>query len=154
MRRTPAEIFFLQDAIDNSFLEKAQDVMEKVIRYGGVMAKWNGESIEYLTPDRFVASAADGDGHITGSIFLGKSPERFPVHNGGGTFEFLCVGDYMKLGISIEDSIADHSAYLLGAINGKKLRYDGLKGCVDYEKAVQIIKDGGYATSLTYVEKL
>ena len=29
-----------------------------------------------------------------------------------------------------------------------------LKGCTDYKKAVQIIKDGGYATSLTYVEKL
>ncbi len=54
----------------------------------------------------------------------------------------------------IEDSIADHSAYLLGARNGKKLRYEGLKGCMDYRKAVQIIKDGGYATSLTYVEKL
>lgn len=54
----------------------------------------------------------------------------------------------------IEDSIADHSAYLLGAMNGKKLRYDGLKGRTDYKKAVQIIKDGGYATSLTYVEKL
>ncbi len=54
----------------------------------------------------------------------------------------------------IEDSIADHSTYLLGAKNGGKLRYDGLKGCMDYKKAVQIIKDGGYATSLTYVEKL
>lgn len=54
----------------------------------------------------------------------------------------------------IEDSIADHSAYLLGAMNGKKLRYDGLKGCMDYKKAVQIIKDGGYATSLSCVGKL
>ena len=54
----------------------------------------------------------------------------------------------------VEDSIADHSAYLLGAKNGSKLRYDGLKDCVDYKKAVQIIKDGGYATSITYVEKL
>ncbi len=48
---------------------------------------------------------------------------------------------------SVEKSIADHSAYLLGAKNGTKLRYDGLKGCTDYKKAVQIIKDGGYATS-------
>lgn len=54
----------------------------------------------------------------------------------------------------IEDSIADHSAYLLGAKNGSKLRYNGIKGCTDYKRAVQIIKDGGYATSLTYVEKL
>lgn len=29
-----------------------------------------------------------------------------------------------------------------------------MKGCTDYKKAVQIIKDGGYTTSLTYVEKL
>lgn len=39
-------------------------------------------------------------------------------------------------------------------VDGKKLRYEGLKGCTDYRKAVQIIKDGGYATSLDYVEKL
>ena len=38
--------------------------------------------------------------------------------------------------------------------SGIKLRYEGLKGCTDYKKAVQIIKDGGYATSLTYVETL
>ena len=54
----------------------------------------------------------------------------------------------------IEDSIADHSAYLLGAMNGNKLRYDGLKGCNDYKMAIQIIKDGGYATSTTYVSSL
>ena len=55
---------------------------------------------------------------------------------------------------NIDDSIADHSAYLLGAKNGSKLRYEGLKGCTDYKKAAQIIKAGGYATSLTYVDKL
>ena len=55
---------------------------------------------------------------------------------------------------SVEKSIADPSAYLLGAKNGTKLRYDGLKECKDYRKAVQIIKDGGYATSPTYVENL
>ena len=54
----------------------------------------------------------------------------------------------------VEDSITDHSAYLLGAMNGSKARYAGLKGCTDYKKVVQIIKYGGYATSLTYVEKL
>ncbi|CAK7061588.1 MAG: hypothetical protein BACD_02895 [Bacteroides rodentium] len=52
---------------------------------------------------------------------------------------------------SVEQSIADHSAYLLGAMNGSKKRYDGLKGCTDYRKAVQIIKDGGYATAPDYV---
>ena len=55
---------------------------------------------------------------------------------------------------SWQESVGDHSAYLLGAKKGSVLRYEGLKGCTDYRKAAQIIKDGGYATSPTYVEKL
>lgn len=54
----------------------------------------------------------------------------------------------------IIESIADHSAYLLGAMKGSKKRYEGLAGCKDHKKALQIIKDGGYATSPTYVENL
>lgn len=61
--------------------------------------------------------------------------------------------EFRKYGC-VEDSIADHSAYLLGAMNGNKKRYDGLKGCTNHEKAIRIIKDGGYATSPTYVENL
>ena len=55
---------------------------------------------------------------------------------------------------SWQESVSDHSAYLLGARKGSALRYEGLKGCADHRKAAQIIKDGGYATSPTYVEKL
>ena len=54
----------------------------------------------------------------------------------------------------IEDSIADHSAYLTGAKKGSALRYEGLKGCADYRKAAQIVKAGEYATSTAYVDKL
>lgn len=54
----------------------------------------------------------------------------------------------------IETSVRDHSLYLLGAKNGSKIRYAGLKGETDYKKAVQIIKDGGYATDVKYVSKL
>ena len=55
---------------------------------------------------------------------------------------------------SLDASIADHSAYLNGAKKGTALRYAGLKGCTNYKKAAQIIKDGGYATSLSYVNSL
>lgn len=54
----------------------------------------------------------------------------------------------------IEDSIADHSAYLTGAKDGDELRYKGLKGCKKYKTAAQIIKAGGYATSTSYVKAL
>lgn len=82
------------------------------------------------------------------SIYTKQTKEQNP----DGTYETI-TADFRKYPC-VEDSIADHSAYLLGAKNGSELRYAGLKGCTDYKKAIQIIKDGGYATSLTYVEKL
>lgn len=51
-------------------------------------------------------------------------------------------------------SIADHSAYLAGAMNGKKKRYAGIKGETSYKKAVTIIKNGGYATDSGYIDKI
>ncbi|WP_052430909.1 glucosaminidase domain-containing protein [Robinsoniella peoriensis] len=54
----------------------------------------------------------------------------------------------------IEDSISDHSAYLLGAKNGDKLRYAGLKEAKDYNEAITIIKNGGYATDSKYIDKI
>lgn len=90
----------------------------------------------------------------SGSTWDGQSryTKQTKEQNADGSYETI-TADFRKYPC-VEDSIADHSAYLLGAKNGSKLRYDGLKGCTDYKKAVQIIKDGGYATSLTYVENL
>ena len=82
------------------------------------------------------------------SVYTKKTQEQ----NADGSY-LTITADFRRYGC-VKDSIVDHSAYLLGAKNGSKLRYDGLKGCTDYKKAVQIIKDGGYATSLTYVEKI
>ncbi|MDD6212175.1 MAG: glucosaminidase domain-containing protein [Clostridiales bacterium] len=82
------------------------------------------------------------------SVYTKKTQEQ----NADGSHVTI-TADFRKYKC-LEYSIADHSAYLLGAKNGNKLRYAGLKGCKDYKKAARIIKDGGYATSLTYVEKL
>ena len=82
------------------------------------------------------------------SVYTKKTQEQ----NADGSYVTI-TADFRRYSC-VEDSIADHSAYLLGAKKGSKPRYDGLKGCTDYKKAVQIIKDGGYATSLTYVDKL
>lgn len=67
--------------------------------------------------------------------------------------EYTITAEFRKYAC-IEDSIADHSAYLTGAKNGDKLRYEGLKGCKKYKTAAQIIKNGGYATSTSYVKAL
>lgn len=54
----------------------------------------------------------------------------------------------------IEDSIADHAAYLLNAMDGDKKRYKGLTKCEKPKKAIKIIKAGGYATDPAYVSKI
>ena len=75
---------------------------------------------------------------------MSKYTKQTKEQNADGSYTTI-TADFRKYPC-VEDSIADHSAYLLGAKNGSKLRYDGLKDCTDYKKAVQIIKDGGYAT--------
>ncbi|MDO4343616.1 MAG: glucosaminidase domain-containing protein [Eubacteriales bacterium] len=67
--------------------------------------------------------------------------------------EYYIVADFRAY-TSIVDSVGDHSAYLLGAVNGDHFRYDGLQYQTDYRVAAQIIKNGGYATDVRYVDKL
>lgn len=67
--------------------------------------------------------------------------------------EYTVTADFRKYP-DIFKSIRDHSLYLTQAKNGSKLRYAGLAGCTDYKKAAQIIKSGGYATDIKYVEKI
>ena len=88
-----------------------------------------------------------------GSVWDGSSVYRKQTQEFVDGKYVMVTADFRKYPC-VEDSIADHSAYLLGAMNEKKLRYEGLKGCMDYRKAVQIVKNGGYATSPDYVEKL
>ena len=66
---------------------------------------------------------------------------------------YTITADFRKYA-SAADSVADHSAYLLGAMNGSKQRYAGLKGEMDPAKAIGIIKAGGYATDTKYVSKV
>lgn len=96
-----------------------------------------------LSGNTWGGSAWDGT-----SVYTKQTQEQ----NTDGSYTTI-TADFRKYAC-VEDSIADHSAYLLGAKNGSKLRYDGLKGCTDYKAAAQLIKDGGYATLMTYVKNL
>lgn len=60
----------IQKAIDDCFLKNAQENIEKVIRLGGVMAKWNGDGMDYIPPDRFLVTEFDSNGEVTGVIFF------------------------------------------------------------------------------------
>ena len=89
-----------------------------------------------------------------GSTWDGKSIYTKKTQEDDGTGKLYTITADFRKYPCVEDSIADHSAYLLGAMNGSKKRYAGLQGCIDYKKAVQIIKDGGYATDTKYVSKI
>jgi flagellum-specific peptidoglycan hydrolase FlgJ len=96
---------------------------------------------------------------LSGNTWSGSSWDGTSVYtkqtkeqNADGSYETI-TAEFRKYAC-VEDSIADHSAYLLGAKNGRALRYKGIKGMTDYKAVAQLVKDGGYATSLTYVENL
>ena len=67
--------------------------------------------------------------------------------------EYTVTADFRKYP-DILTSIKDHSCYLNGAMNGNKKRYEGLSGEKDYRRAAELIKAGGYATDVAYVDKL
>ena len=89
-----------------------------------------------------------------GSTWDGSSVHTIPTQEQNPDGSYVAITADFRKYACVEDSVADHSAYLLGAKKGRSKRYKGLAGCRDYRKAVQIIKDGGYATDLGYVNKL
>lgn len=93
-----------------------------------------------LSGNTWAGSTWDGS-----SVYTKQTQEQ----NTDGTYVTV-TADFRKYAC-VEDSVADHSAYLLGAMDGSKKRYDGIAGLTDYKAAIQLIKDGGYATSLSYV---
>lgn len=99
----------------------------------GMKAKLSGNTWESKwDPNKVVK-------HLTWEVLNGKT---------------ISVYDDFRKYDCIEDSIADHAAYLLGAMNGSKKRYEGLLDAKDYREAITIIKNGGYATDPNYISKV
>lgn len=87
------------------------------------------------------------------SSWDGKSKVTLPtweVYNG----KSVTINADFRQYVCIEESIKDHAAYLLGAMNGDKKRYAGLLEAKDYREAITIIKNGGYATDPNYISKI
>lgn len=63
--------------------------------------------------------------------------------------EYITVNAKFRKYASWKESIADHSGLFL-----RSSRYSNLRGCTDYKKACQYVRDDGYATSPTYTNTL
>ena len=88
------------------------------------------------------------------SVWDGSSRYRLKTReemaDGGSKYIYADFRSYA----SVEDSIADHSSYLLGAKAGSSKRYKGIGNEKDYRRAARIIQQGGYATASSYAEVL
>ncbi len=89
-----------------------------------------------------------------GSVWDGKSryTKRTSEQDKNGSVYYV-TADFRKYP-SIKESIADRSAYFIGATNGSGLRYPNVNKQSDYKKQITIIKNGGYATDINYISKI
>ena len=88
-----------------------------------------------------------------GSTWDGESSVDILTHEVYSGKDTVVEAKFRKY-LRIEDSIKDHAAYLLGAMNGDKKRYEGLLNTANAEQAIRLIKKGGYATDPKYVDKI
>ena len=88
------------------------------------------------------------------SVWDGKSVYKKKTQEDDGTGRYYWITANFRKYPCVEDSIRDHSAYLLGAMNGSRKRYAGLTASKNYREAITIIKNGGYATDTRYVSKI
>lgn len=89
-----------------------------------------------------------------GSTWDGKSIYRKKTQEDDGHGNYYTIDADFRKYPCVEDSVADHAAYLLGAMNGSKKRYTGLTECKNYKDAITLIKNGGYATDTRYISKI
>lgn len=88
------------------------------------------------------------------STWDGKSIYKKQTQEDDGSGRYYWITANFRKYSKVEDSIGDHSAYLLGAMNGSKKRYAGLTNAKNYREAITIIKNGGYATDTRYISKI
>lgn len=88
------------------------------------------------------------------SVWDGVSSVTVPTQECYDGHTYVTINAAFRKYPDVQTSIRDHSAYLLGAKNGDKLRYAGLTSAKNYREAITIIKNGGYATDPKYIDKI
>ena len=82
------------------------------------------------------------------SVYTKKTAEQ-DVHGN----VYYITADFRKYP-NIEASVRDRAAYFIGAKNGSALRYPNINKITNAEEQIRLIKKGGYATDVKYVDKL
>lgn len=134
---------------------KKSGVLASVTLAQGILESGWGTSELAVNAKNFFGMKADLSGNTwPGSAWDGEIYEKETAEQRKDGSYYNVVAPFRKYQDAAQ-AVADHSAYLTGARDEKgNLRYAGLKGEKDARTALTIIKQGGYATSLDYVEKL
>ncbi len=133
---------------------QASGVLASVTIAQGFLESGHGTEELALKANNFFGMKCSLSGNTWKSAWDGKSKhtKKTKEQTKDGR-EYTVTAAFRKYP-DMETSVKDHSCYLTGAKNGPKLRFAGLAGEKDPEKAIKIIKDGGYATDVKYVDKV
>lgn len=94
-------------------------------------------------------------GNTWASVWDGKSKIKISTQEDPGNGNYYTIQADFRKYPDMEHSIQDHAGYLLGAEKSPGVkRYAGLTNCKNFREAIQLIKDGGYATDTRYVSKI
>ncbi len=131
---------------------KKSGILASVTTAQAILESGWGRSSLAMEANNLFGMKATLSGNAWASNWSGKTFVKTTLEYLNG--KWYSISDTFRSYDSIAESVADHSAYLAGAMNGTKLRYAGVVGNTSYAKTIKLIKKGGYATDPDYVSKV
>lgn len=131
---------------------QSSGILASVTAAQAILESNYGKSILATRAHNLFGMKASLSGNNWGSSWNGKVYKKKTLEFKGG--RYITVTAKFRRYSNWSQSIADHSAYLAGAMNGSSHRYAGIVGEKNYRKAASIIKNGGYATAPNYVSAI
>ena len=141
-------------------LEIIREVDKSGILYSVTTAQWILESGYGQTElakkaENYFGMKCTLSGNTWPSVWDGTSKVNINTQEDPGNGNYYTIKADFRKYPDMEHSILDHAGYLLGAEKSPGVkRYAGLTSCKSYRQAIQLIKDGGYATDTKYVSKI
>ena len=144
-----------RDGIEKSATRSSQIDKSDFIKTIGPIARNNYKRTGILASVTISQAILEsGWGHsrlaVRGNNLFGMKRNLSGNNWSGSTWDHRNTSSGYRKYSCIEDSIEDHSRYLLGAMSGSHHRYGGITRTRSYRKQISIIRHGGYCTSGSY----
>lgn len=162
--KAPLQASSFSDMSTSEFIKTIGPIAKKNYKTSGVLASvtiaqailesgWGKSELAKNANNMFGMKKSLSGNTWSGSVWTGSVYKKKTAEYRSDGSKYYITAEFRKYN-GVNSSIADHSAYLLGAKNGSKKRYAGLADTTSYKKQLTIIKNGGYATDPDYVSSL